>query len=79
MIDAEDTRIKNEVLRKIKFYKIKKNNLPDFVRKKRIDILTQRAEDEKQMLLNRSQDSIDDEYMKKTINKDPVNINTSSK
>ena len=31
------------------------------------------------MLLNRSQESIDDEYSKRTINKDPVNINTSSK
>ena len=47
MMDHEDTRIKNEVLRKIKFYKKKKQNLPDFVRKKRIDILTKRAEDEK--------------------------------
>ena len=79
MVDPEDTRIKNEVLRKIKFYKIKKNNLPDFIRKKKIEILTQRAEDEKTMLLNRSQETIDDENTKKTINKDPVNINTSSK
>ena len=52
MVDPEDSQIRNEVLRKIKFYKVKKNQLPDFVRKKRIGILTKRAEEEKQMLLN---------------------------
>ena len=54
MIDDDNTKIRNEVLRKIKFYKMKKNNMPDFIRKEKIRILTKRAEDEKQMLLNRS-------------------------
>ena len=40
MVDPEDNKIRNEVLRKIKFYKLKKNNMPDFVRKKRVEILT---------------------------------------
>lgn len=39
MMDPEDSRVRNEVLRKIKFYKVKKNQIPDFVRKKRIEIL----------------------------------------
>ena len=42
MISEEDTKIKNEILRKIKYYYMKKNNLPDLVRKKREDILYQR-------------------------------------
>lgn len=42
MISKEDTKIKNEILRKIKYYDMKKNNLPDLIRKKREDILAQR-------------------------------------
>ena len=79
MVDAQDTKTKNEILRRIKYFKKKKNRLPDFIREERTRILTKRAEDEKALLLSRSQNSLDDEEMKRTINKDPVNINLRSK
>ena len=41
-------------MRKIKFFKKKKNRLPDFIREERAKILTKRAEDEKAMLLSKS-------------------------
>ena len=55
MVDAEDKKIQNEIMRKIKFFKKKKNRLPDFIREERAKILTKRAEDEKAMLLSKSQ------------------------
>jgi len=77
MMDPEDSKVRNEVLRRLEFYKVKKTTIPDFVRKKRIEILERRAEDEKKMLLNqRSQESIEDI---KISNRDPVNINTTNK
>ena len=79
MVDDQDTKTKNEILRKIKFFKKKKNRLPDFIREERIKILTKRKEDEKAMLLSKSQTSLDDEEMRKTINQDPVNINIRNK
>ena len=54
MVDDQDTKTKNEILRKIKFFKKKKNRLPDFIREERIKILTKRKEDEKAMLLSKS-------------------------
>ena len=54
MVDAEDKKIQNEIMRKIKFFKKKKNRLPDFIREERAKILTKRAEDEKAMLLSKS-------------------------
>lgn len=79
MVDAHDTKTKNEILRKIKYFKKKKNRLPDFIREERTRILTKRAEDEKAMLLSRSQNSLEDGDMKRATNKDPVNINLRSK
>ena len=77
MMDPEDSKVRLEVLRKIKFYKDKKTKIPNFVRKKRIEILNRRAEVERKMLLNqRSQESIGES---KQVNKDPVNINTTNK
>lgn len=39
MMSAEDTRTKNEILRKIKYQKMKKTKLPNFVRIEREKIL----------------------------------------
>ena len=47
MISEEDTQIKNEILRKIKYHYMKKNNLPDLKRNKREEILKEREEKEK--------------------------------
>ena len=79
MVDDQDTKTKNEILRKIKFFKKKKNRLPDFIREERIKILTKRKEDEKAMLLSKSQTTLDDEETRKAINQDPVNINIRNK
>ena len=79
MVDAHDTKTKNEILRKIKYFKKKKNRLPDFIREERTRILTKRAEDEKALLLSRSQNSLEGGDMKRATNKDPVNINLRSK
>ena len=68
MVDDQDTKTKNEILRKIKFFKKKKNRLPDFIREERIKILTKRKEDEKAMLLSKSQTTLDDEETRKAIN-----------
>ena len=54
MISEEDTKIKNEILRKIKYYYMKKNNLPDLVRKKREDILYLREMKQRKLLLARN-------------------------
>ena len=68
MVDDQDTKTKNEILRKIKFFKKKKNRLPDFIREERIKILTKRKEDEKAMLLSKSQTTLDDEETRKAVN-----------
>lgn len=41
-MDDEMTKMKNEILRKIKFYKQKEINLPNFIRKTREEIINQR-------------------------------------
>lgn len=48
MMDPKLLQIKNEIQKRVQFFKIKKNNLPDFVRKKRDSILTKRLDQEKQ-------------------------------
>ena len=47
MMDPKLIEIKNEIYKKIKFFKMKKAHLPDFVRKKRDSILTTRLDHEK--------------------------------
>jgi len=42
MISPESTLIKNEILRKIKYMKMKKTKLANFIRLKREDLLSQR-------------------------------------
>lgn len=77
MMDPEDSKVRNDVLRRLEYYKVKKTTIPDFVRKKRIEILERRAEAERKMLLNqRSQESLEDVKM---FNRDPVNINTTNR
>ena len=39
MMDEMDTQIKNEILRKIKYQKMKKNKLPNFIRIEREKLL----------------------------------------
>ena len=46
MLSDETTKSKNQILRKIKFYKDKQAKMPEFIRKQREDLLTQRKKDE---------------------------------
>ena len=46
MLSDETTRQKNQILRKIKFYKDKQAKMPEFIRKQREDLLTQRKKDQ---------------------------------
>ncbi len=39
MMDPEATKTKNEIMRGIKIYQMKQRNLPNFIRKKREEIL----------------------------------------
>lgn len=39
-MDAEQTKAKNEVMRRIKLHQMKQRNLPNFIRKKREEILS---------------------------------------
>ena len=39
MMSKEDTLIKNEIVRKIKFAKLKNSHLPDFVRRRKDELL----------------------------------------
>ncbi len=41
-MDESLTKEKNEILRKIKLLRMKKNNLPNFIRKRTEDLLAQR-------------------------------------
>lgn len=52
MMSAEDTRTKNEILRKIKYQKMKKTKLPNFVRIEREKILDQRNIEQRKLLMN---------------------------
>lgn len=46
MLSDETTKSKNQILRKIKFYKDKQAKMPEFIRKQREDLLTQRKKDQ---------------------------------
>jgi hypothetical protein len=39
MMDPESTKAKNEIMRRVKIYQVKDRNLPNFVRKKREEML----------------------------------------
>lgn len=39
MMDVDSTRVKNEIMRNIKIFQMKQRNLPNFIRKKREEIL----------------------------------------
>ena len=39
MMDPDQTKTKNEITRKIKIYQMKQRNMPNFIRKKREEIL----------------------------------------
>ena len=52
MMDSELLKIKNEVQKKVKIYKLKKNILPDFVRKTRETILQNRIMEERRVESN---------------------------
>lgn len=43
MMDEENTKVRNEIMRRIKNYQVKERNLPNFVRKKREEMLAIRV------------------------------------
>lgn len=43
MMDPEHTKVRNEAMRRIKMYKMKETHLPNFMRKKREEMLAQRT------------------------------------
>ena len=47
-MDDSLTKIKNQILRKIKFYKKKEIEIPDFIRKTREEIIAQRKKREEE-------------------------------
>lgn len=59
MMSKEDTKIKNEILRKIKYQKMKTTKLSNFIRIEREKILQQRDIEQRQLLMNASQTSLD--------------------
>jgi len=58
MVSEEDTKIKNEILRKIKYEKMKKAKLRNFIRIERERILQQREIEQRQLLMNASHVSL---------------------
>ena len=58
-MSKEDTKTKNEILRKINYQKMKKAKLPNFTRIEREKILAQRDIEQRQLLMNQSQTSLD--------------------
>lgn len=42
MMDPESTKARNEIMRRIKIYQVKERNMPNFIRKKREEMLAQR-------------------------------------
>ncbi len=60
LISKETTKAKNQILRKIKYVKMKDDNLYDFIRKKKSDLLAQREikdREIKEMLVKRAKDA----------------------
>ena len=53
LMDDSLTKIKNQILRKIKFHKKKEIEIPDFVRKTREEIINQRKKREEESLDNK--------------------------
>jgi hypothetical protein len=43
MMDPEHTKVRNEAMRRIKMYKMKETHLPNYLRKKREEMLAQRT------------------------------------
>jgi hypothetical protein len=43
MMDPEHTKVRNEAVRRIKMYKMKETHLPNFMRKKREEMLGKRG------------------------------------
>jgi len=43
MMDPDHTKVRNEAMRRIKMYKMKETHLPNFMRKKREEMLGQRT------------------------------------
>ena len=39
MMDADSTKARNEIMRRIKLYQMKERNMPNFIRKKREEML----------------------------------------
>ena len=39
MMDSESTKVKNQIMRVIKMHQMKERNLPNFIRKKREEML----------------------------------------
>lgn len=60
MMSDEGTKTKNEILRKIKYQKMKKAKLANFVRIEREKILQQREIEQRKLLMNQSQTSLED-------------------
>jgi len=58
MMSEEATKAKNEILRKIKYEKMKQAKLSNFIRIEREKILHQRDIDQRQLLMNHSQTSL---------------------
>ena len=58
MMGEEDTKIKNEILRSIKYQKMKKTKLSNFIRIEREKLLQQREIDQRQLLMNPSHVSL---------------------
>ena len=44
MIDDKCTKMRNEIMRNIKLHQMKEKNLPNFIRKKREEFLSRRAQ-----------------------------------
>ena len=40
MMDDENTKARNEIMRRIKLYQMKERNMPNFVRKRREELLS---------------------------------------
>ena len=58
MISPESTLIKNEILRKIKYMKMKKTKLANFIRLKREDLLSKREINQRKLLMDQSEVSL---------------------
>ncbi len=44
MMDEDNTKMRNQIMRNIKIHQMKERNLPNFIRKKREEMLARRAQ-----------------------------------